>query len=164
MKLFIIALTVISIFASVANSFSQDFDYSKYKPRTLSELADLNPVPSEYASAKKFAIISGDLFSSQVRLKYIGTSRVISSEHREILTNWQKSFQIPAETVAMFQKEFLFKECDKEYWLPVQQQVTTFFPKELKEGDMVTLYLIFAGGMRTGGKTDYVFLANEFDK
>lgn len=162
MKLLVIALAIVSLFVSAANS--QDFDYSKYKPRTLSELAELNPAPPDVASAKKVAIVSGDWFSSQVRLKYTGTSRAISLEHREILSNWQTSFRVPAETAAMFQKEFLFKECDREYWLPVQQQVTAFFPKELKEGDMVTLYLIFAGGLRISGKTDYLFLVNEFEK
>ena len=144
--------------------FSQDFDYSKYKPRTLSELIELNPGPPNLESAKRVDYISGDWFFSQVRLRYFGTSRPISATRREVLRNWQKSFKMPDETVRLFEKEFLFKEGDKEFWLVVQQKVSSYFTKELKDGDWVTVYLFLAGGMRTTGKMDLVFLVNEFER
>ena len=161
--LFVACLLSATVLILASHSFSQDFDFSKYKPRTLSELVELND-PPKLGSEKKLDYISGDWFYSQVRLKYIGTSRPIPQERHEILKNWQKSFQMPDEAVNLFEKEFLFKECDKEFWLPVQQKVSSFFAKELKEGDMVTVYLFLAGGRRTSGKMDLLFLVNEFEK
>lgn len=143
---------------------SQNFDFSKYKPRTLSELIELNPGPAKSSTEKKLEYITADWFYSQVRVKYVGTSRPISPVGREVLKNWQKAFAIPAETVNLFDKEFLFRECDKEFWLPVQQKVSTYFPKELNEGEMITIYTFLAGGLRTSGKLELLFLVNEFEK
>lgn len=58
----------------------------------------------------------------------------------------------------------LVKECDKEYWVTVQKQVAGYFPKELKAGDRITLYLMVVGGVKTAEKWDVVFLVNEFRK
>jgi hypothetical protein len=48
----------------------------------------------------------------------------------------------------------------------VQKPVTAYFPKELKEGDMVTLYLMRATGKRAQGSAawDWIYLVNEFIK
>ena len=159
-SLFLLLVLLMSTLAS----FSQDFDYSKYKPRTLSELVELNPNPPRLESEKKVALISGDWFHSQVRLKYIGTPRPLSSKRKEIINNWKTSFRIPTETANLFDKEFLFKECDNEFWLPVQTKVSSYFQKELKEGDIVTVYLFLAGGLKVAGKWDLLFLVNEFEK
>lgn len=151
------------LFLATNKIFAQDFDYARYKPRTLSELIDLNN-PKLIDSAKKQFVISGDWFHSQVRLKYIGTSRLLSAERKELLNHWKTSFSIKPEAANLFEKEFLFKECDKEYWLVVQKPVASYFPKELKEGEMITLYLFFGGGVKTIEKADYLFLVNEFEK
>ncbi len=164
MKQFLSAyLLIFALFFTAHIVPAQDFDYDRYKPRTLSELIELNN-PKLEDSTKKTFIISADWFHSHVRLKYIGTSRVISAERKELINNWKKAFNINAETTDMFEKEYLFKECDKDYWLPVQKQVASFFPKELKAGEMVTLYLFFGGGIKTKVKSEYLFLVNEFVK
>ena len=161
--IFPICLLFVVLFSASDAINAQDFDYDRYKPRTLSELIDLNN-PKLEDSAKKQFVISGDWFHSQVRLKYIGTSRLLSAERKELLNNWKKSFAIKPETADLFEKEFLFKECEREYWLPVQKPVASYFPKELKEGEMVTLYLFFASGVKTKERADYLFLVNEFIK
>jgi hypothetical protein len=153
-------LTVICL-VFTNQTLAQAFDYSKYKPKTLLELVEINSITSDIKSE---FLISGDWFYSQIRLKYIGTSRPISAHHREILKAWKTSFKIPDETVNLFEKEFLFTECNNEYWLPVQKQVAAFFPKELKEGEMITVYLFLSGGVKNEGKWDFLFLVNEFDK
>jgi len=160
---FSVCLLLVVLFLTTNTILAQDFDYDRYKPRTLAELIDLNN-PKLTDGAKKQFVISGDWFHSQVRLKYVGTSRLLSAERKELLNNWQKSFNIKPETANLFEKEFLFKECEKEYWLPVQKQVASYFPKELKEGEMITLYLFFGGGVKTNEKADYLFLVNEFVK
>lgn len=143
--------------------YSQDFDYSKYRPRTLAELSELNS-PAPVKDEKKLVYISGNWFYSEVRMRYLGTSRPLTVATKEILSHWKTSFQIPDQTVALFKNEFLFRECDRDVWLPVQEQVSSYFAKELKPGDMVTLYLFLAGGIRTNGKMELLFLVNEFEK
>ena len=160
---FSILFFISTLFLFVFQSSAQDFDFSKYKPRTLSEIIELNPIPAD-KDAKRQLLVSGDWFYSQVRVKYIGTSRPVPVNDKEILKAWKASFKIPDETFNLFEKEYLFRECDKEYWIPVQKQVAEFFPKELKEGEMITLYLFFAGGLKIGEKQDVMFLVNEFEK
>ena len=144
-------LILVSLFAAQV-SFAQKFNYDRYKLRTLSELVEINSSTPIDDSAKKHILISGDWFHSRVRLKYIGTSKPISPTGNEILRAWQKSFKIPEKTVKLFEREFLFKECERDFWLPVQKQISEHFSKELEPGDMVTIYLFFAGGIKTKGK------------
>ena len=161
MKSIFAVCVLLLVFA--VTSFAQDFDYDRYKSRTLAEIIDLNN-PKLDAGAKKQMMMSGKFFDSRVRVKYIGTSRPLSPERKEILNAWKTTHNIKPEIVALFEKEFLFKECEKEYWLPVQKQVAEFFPKELKEGEMITLYLIYGGGLKTPERADFLFLVNEFEK
>jgi hypothetical protein len=63
----------------------------------------------------------------------------------------------------LFESEFLFTEGAQEYWLPMQEPVTSF-NKNLKKGDAVDLYLIRSGGLRVKDKADWIFLIEEFQK
>lgn len=58
----------------------------------------------------------------------------------------------------------LFKECDNEYWIPVQKQVIPHFAKELKKGDMVSLFIVRVGGEKAKDRWDWLFIVNEFQK
>ena len=48
--------------------------------------------------------------------------------------------------------------------IPVQKQVSSYFEKELKKGDVIDLYLVRAGGIRTAGRWDWMLLVEEFLK
>jgi hypothetical protein len=75
---------------------------------------------------------------------------------------WQESLNIKASTLTLLKDKYLFKECDKEYWIPFQKQVAAYFPKELKAGDRITLYLMAVGAVKTKDYWEFVFLTNEF--
>jgi hypothetical protein len=64
----------------------------------------------------------------------------------------------------LFESEHLFTEDAKEYWVPVQKQVATYFEKELMKSDKVTLYAVWVGARRDSAGTEHVFLVNEFEK
>ncbi len=98
---FVVCLAAV-IFFSVNSAAAQNFDYDRYKPRTLAEITELNTAPKTAGEAKKEFLVSGDWFHSQVRLKYIGTSRALSAERKEILNNWKTSFKIPVETANLY--------------------------------------------------------------
>jgi hypothetical protein len=159
-------LTVVILAFSITSAAQNDFPYEKYKNRTLAEILQMSldmgkpsdnvPIPS--------IIFSGDFLHSSVRVKFMNKSRPISATRKEIMTLWQKTFSVDEKLVTLFTNEHLFTECGIEYWIPVQSQVASYFPKELKEGDMITLYLMRGPGKKTKESSDWVFLVNEFVK
>ncbi len=113
---------------------------------------------------KKGILIRAKPFYSAIRVEYTGKSRAISSERLNLFSVWQKSLGVDAKVLTLLESEYLFKECDKEYWIPVQKQVAAYFPKELKIGDKITLYLMAVGGVKVNNDWESVFLTNEFKK
>ncbi len=161
--IFVLAITIFSINSTLA----QDFPYEKYDPRTLSELVEMDEKGSkDMPGDKGQMIIHAKLFHSAVRVKFIGTSKTVSKEEKDYLKLWQSSLGIDPEILELYENKYLFKECDKEYWIPVQKQVAAYFPKELKSGDMITLYLMYPGGVKpkSANSWNFIFLVNEFRK
>jgi hypothetical protein len=163
----IIILIAVILAFSIAAAAQSDFPYEKYKPRTISEIlaisAEMQKKPDDKLPVPNI-IFSADFLHSQVRVKFQNKSRPIPAERKELLGQWQKVFSVDGKLAARFTDEYLFTECGVEYWMPVQSQVASYFPKELKEGDMITLYLIRSAGRKTKDGFDWIFLVNEFEK
>ncbi len=169
-----------ALFLVTALSFSasaQDkFPYDKYKNRTLSEIVEQSsdfPKAVFDAEGKPLPVpgipdfmFSPDFLHSQVRVRFMNKVRPIQAETKDVLNKWKTTFNIDDKLLGLFVSEYLFTECNREYWIAVQKQVADYFPKELKTGDMVTLYLIRAAGRKSkDGKTfEMLFLVNEFEK
>jgi hypothetical protein len=163
--------TLLLLFAFVfiaQTSYSQGFPYHLYDPRTLAELVELNVIEANKLKddGTKKIMISANPFYSAIRLEYARKSRVIAKEKLNLFKIWQESLEVDSRLFSILDKEFLFKECGKEYWIPVQKQVAAYFPKELKSGDMITLYLMYPGGLKIKPATtwNFLFLVNEFQK
>jgi hypothetical protein len=69
-----------------------------------------------------------------------------------------------AEYVAMYDREYLYKVGETEYWLATSKPITKYFDKELKPGDKMSLYLISIGAYRAKEGIDCVLLVEEFRK
>lgn len=151
-----------------ANSFpAQDFPFAEYLPRTLSELVAMGEEGGKTMPKDKGQmIINAKPFYSAVRVKFIGTSKPMVKEEKDYLKMWQSSLGYDEKILTLYENKYLFKECDKEYWIPVQKQVAAYFPKELTEGDIITLYLMYPGGLKlkTTDNWNFIFLVNEFQK
>lgn len=166
-KIFLILLLTIFFSLTASSVAAQSFPYEEYTSRTLSELTELNAGAVTELKGEKQMLVSSNPLYSRIRLKYVGASRPISADRMAMLKIWNESLGLKSngkdiDLTAILEKEFLFTECGREYWLPVQKQVSAFFPKELKEGQMVTLYLMVAGGYKFTDKWDYVFVVSEF--
>jgi hypothetical protein len=170
---FSILFFVSTLFLFAFQSSAQDFPYEEYQTRTLSELVamdsetsvkDLEKTSGE--KAKGLIIIHAKPFYSAVRVKYVGTLKALTKEEKDYLKMWQGSLGYPADIPELYENKYLFKECDKEYWIPVQKQVAAFFTKELKSGDMITLYLMYPGGIKKTATDswNFLFLVNEYQK
>jgi len=157
----IFTLCLVSV---VCSSGQNKFPYEEYDPRTLAELVEHgianNP---DYKDAKQ-VMIEGKPFYSAVRVKVTGTSRPLSDAKKNLFKMWQGALQMDPRVLDLLDKEYLFKECDREYWVAVQKQVAAYFPKELKEGDTITLYLMMVGGTKEKEGWEIVFLTNEYRK
>jgi hypothetical protein len=143
-----------------------DFPWDKYQTRTFAEMVKRNAADAADGDARnddKLSILfSGDPTYSQVRVTYTGATRKLAGAHKTHMEEWGKSFGVESRVVALFDTEMLVTECGLDYWLPVQSQVLPHFEKELKKGDPVTLYTMFAGGRKIDGRWDWFFLVNEF--
>jgi hypothetical protein len=149
-------------------SDSPAFPWNDFERRTLQELVKIN-VAEDADTLKSYPeqgqfVFRGKILSSVVRLTYTGKSRTLADERKKFVELWSGTYSQESNYADMFQTEFLFKEGAQEYWLPVQQQVTRYFEKELKPGDAVDVYLIRPGGLRAKDKLDWIFLVEEFQK
>lgn len=111
-------------------------------------------------------MISAKPFYSAIRVEYAGKSRKILEDKMFLFKMWVESLGVKSDrnysVLDVIDKEFLFKECDKEYWIPVQSFAAEDFPEDLKTGDKMTLYLMLVGGIENKEGWEIVFFANSF--
>jgi hypothetical protein len=72
------------------------------------------------------------------------------------------SYLRDSSIAALFSREYLFQEGKQELWLPVQDKVASFFPRELHQGQAVTLYVAWLGAYYAGGEITWAFVVNDF--
>ncbi len=145
-------------------AIAQKFPYEVYDPRTLAEFMARNSAAVPGLDKQKQLMIDAKPFYSAVRVKFVGTARPLSAEKKTLIKMWQESLGYDPKVLELLENEYLVRECDKEYWVVVQKQVAAYFPKELKTGDNITLYLMFVGGQKLADKWDFLFIVNEFRK
>lgn len=143
-----------------------EFPWQEYRTRTLAEVVkqntdDLAGRDAAYRD-KTTVIFSADPQYSQVRVTYTGTTRKIVGARRTHVDEWAATFGLKQDIAALYESEMLVLECSTEHWVPVQKQVMSHFEKELKKGDPVTLFIMFAGGRKIEGTWNWIFLVNEF--
>lgn len=146
-------------------------DWSKYKPRSLKQITnELAPSflkdPDVLITDGKGGSISlsSETIAAQVSVVYVGSVRKLSDKNKELIAAWLKIFGRPPEYLDLFESEYLFTEDAKEYWLPVQKQVASYFQRELQKSDKVNLYVVWIGARKDSANVEHVFLVNEFEK
>jgi|GEM_PF-3034994 len=163
-------------------SFAQN-DWHTYPARTLAELISSH---SGEASQQADIIISANPFPSKTKATYTGKSRPIGKRTKDFIKLWVQTRNVPAANADMLVEEFLFREQNKEYWIPVIKTLVPFFGKEVKEGDEIVIYYFFLGGYdeakliqkdtnlsdqakneaasKATGKIEWIFAVEEFQK
>jgi hypothetical protein len=160
-------LFVIAVMPSMASA--QGFPWDDFERRTLQEMVKINE-REEGENIKRSPDQTQFVFRdaklpSAVRATYTGESRPMSAERKKFVETWARSYFRNTGYANLYAAEFLFKEGNEDYWLPVQKDVAKYFSEELKKGDPVDLYLISPGGLRVNnGKTLWVFLVEQFQQ
>ena len=104
----------------------------------------------------------GDYYSILATVTYRGESRPIDSVRRRLIAEWGLTYVHDSSVVSDFPREYLFQEGEQLLWLPVQDRVASFFPKELKPGQRVSIYAMLLGGYYDKGRITWAFIVNEF--
>lgn len=138
--------------------------YERYRPRTLLEIIREHSDPKILQKNEGSMILTGDTFPSKVRVIYTGDSRKISPAKKQHLDMLVTSFNVNPKVIDQYGTEMLFMEGEDEHWLPVQAGLHPIFQKELKKGDEVILYAEWVGAKKVGGKWEWVFIVQEFQK
>lgn len=140
-KLFSIIFFATFLLIINQSAYSQGFPYHLYDTRTMAELTELNSVAEKTQVIGKTQIaISGKPFYSAVRLEYAGESRNLSERKSGFYKIWAAALNVGSSNtnynvLDIIKKEYLFKECDKEYWITVSTPAANDFPKDMKKGD-----------------------------
>jgi hypothetical protein len=99
----------------------------------------------------------------RARASYTGRSRDLEAEELAFIRLWLRSIR-REDAVGIFTTSHLFTVDGADYWLPVETPVAEFFPKELKPGDRIDLYVAEIGGTRRGDEWLWLPLVEEFEK
>ena len=156
----------LALFATGANA--QGFNYDLFKPTTLAEAkADFLSDATKPNPAVQDRVGNSYLDQGGRRWRaeaaYTGRSRALDADELVFIGYWLKSVSRP-DVISQFTTSYLFTAGDKEYWLPVEEPVAAFFPKELKLGDSIELYLAEIGGTHPKDGWAWLPLVEEFRK
>jgi hypothetical protein len=151
-----------------ASVCAQGFPWSDFKRRTMTEIIKINNDESvedfKRVNAPNALIVRNNFLPSVIRLTYTGEVRPVGEKRLKFIEMWVAATAKQKDLHKLYQREFLFKEGADEYWFPVQEPVTKYFDKELKNGDLVDLYVVRPGGVKNDDQVDWVFLVEEFQK
>jgi len=138
--------------------------FDAYRPGTINQTIQLRDSSIRATPANQLPtwIMPGNQFPTRAVVTYIGDSRPIDSIRREIIRRWALSFLRDSSTAGLYSREYLFKEGSTTFWLPVQDRVASFFPRELEPGRAVTLYVAWLGAHYAGRDITWAFVVNEF--
>jgi hypothetical protein len=158
--------TGLALFASGA--WAQALDLDSFRPKRLAEaranfLAEARkPVPGTGGKLlTNYFDHGGQGWRS--RASYTGRSRALDTEELAFIRLWLKSIR-REDAAYMFTTSYLFTVDGVDYWLPVEAQVAEFFPKELKPGDRIDLFVAEIGGTRRGKDWLWLPVVEEFEK
>jgi hypothetical protein len=171
-------LAAISFVAAPVGAQADSFPYNSFPPRTLSEIYSKRlsdqahtssiPMPKNWKPAPGDPVFNVDyrLRKARVRARYVGQVRAISAVKRnfiEEVLNSRSDLKEPPDTWRkMWQREYLFEELGKRYWVPVAQQIEPYLIKELALGANTDLYILQAGDYTVYQVTEVVVLAEDF--
>jgi hypothetical protein len=144
-----------------ASALVQGFPWEIFQPRTLKEVISIT---TKAVRPDDSMFLATNQLESKVQVTYTGKSRPIPQARKSFIQTWAGILGHPKEYVELYEREYLYKEGNDEYWLATSTPITKYFDKELKEGDKMTLYLISTGAYRSGKDIDCVLLVEEYQK
>ena len=154
------AITISALLCATA--LAQEFPWEIFKPRTLN---DVISITTRAVRPNDTMFLAQNQLESKVEVVFTGKSRPIIKARKTFIETWFGMLRSDQNRLAeLYEREYLYKEGEAEYWLPTSRPITKYFDAELKPGDRMYLYLISIGAYRSGGDIDCVLLVEEFQK
>jgi len=155
----IICAVIISALLGVT-PLAQEFPWEIFKPRTLQEVISIT---TNAVRPDDSMFLANNQLESKVEVVFTGQSRPIIEARKTFIRMWVGMLRADQKSYAeLYEREYLYKEGAKEYWLPTSRPITKYFDKELKPGDKMNLFLISIGAYRSTGEIDCVLLVEEY--
>lgn len=139
--------------------YAQGFPWNDFKER---KVGDMISITTKAVRPDDTMFLATDTLNTRAEVIFTGQSRPVSKPRKAFLQWWAGMLQYGLDYAALYQTEYLYKEGDREYWLPTQGPVTKYFDKELKLNDKMVLFLISAGAYRENKTIDCVVLVEEY--
>ena len=154
------ALTITVLLCTTA--LAQGFPWGAFKPRSLKEVISVTTKAVKPDDSMFFA---QNQLESKVEVVFTGKSRPIIEARKTFINMWFGMLRSDQKKLAeLYEREYLYREGESEYWLPTSSPITKYFDKELKPGDKMDLYLISIGAYKGKEGIDCVLLVEEFQK
>lgn len=146
-------LVIATLFVLSGTCVQAQSDWDTYPMRGISELIQqeeglVNKTP------KSDIIISAQPFPSKTVVTYVGTKRPVDELTNSFIKLWTETKGLPAKNSEQLVEEYLFKEKENEYWIPVIKSITPYFEKELKANDEIMIYYFYLGGFNPKSLND----------
>ncbi len=90
-------------------------------------------------------------------------SREIQGEKKEFLRYAFISMGFQSKAIDIFNKEVLVETDAGKFWFPIQDELFSYWIKELKKGDLVLVYIRFYGTIKNKLDNDWIFTINGFN-
>ena len=156
------ALIMIALFACLSlTALAQGFPWAIFEARTLKEVVSIT---TKAVKPGDSMFLATNELPSKMQVIYMGRSRPVLPARKEFISKWVGIFSRSKEYAQLYDREYLYKEGEDEYWLPTSGPITKYFDKELKPGDKISLYLISIGAYRAQKEIDCVLLVEEYQK
>lgn len=127
-----------------------DFDYSRYRPARLRDVAGEIP-------GHRGVMIIPDV-AVRTRVTYLAEFRDLPNDSARLITQWGTAMGVPG-MLDVFRREAKLRQGDDTYWLPVQDTLAIGMAGELRAGEEIEVFVILVG--RIDGRP--IFLVNAYD-
>ena len=99
---------------------------------------------------------------SKTKVTFTGESRDVSGYRVTLRDLWFEKNGFAGSASSLMSKEVRFVDNGKEYWIPIRNTMLGEITQKFKKGDTIYINSILVGGINTGGKVDWLFLAGAY--
>jgi len=106
-------------------------------------------------------IVTGEQFPTRAAVIYRGDSQPVDSIRAQVMRDWITAFSHDTPLQGIH-REYLFQEGQQLFWLPVEDTVASYFAKELRPGQPITVFVLWFGAYYAGHDITWTFVVTEF--
>ena len=155
------ALALVLGLLLAAPSVRAQSDVDQFRAGTLNGIARSHlPAVQEAAAdtSKPGLVFTYETFPTKAPVRFQGTTRSIRRETRDFIAGWLHTFRGDTTLAAIFTEEWLFRDGDVDYWLPVQTETAESMRRRVRKGDLVWVYTRWIGARVERGQIHWMFL------